>query len=90
MKKNILGEYNFSNSTSINFIDNDEEEINSTILHETIHMLLTRQTAWGIACYLIRKVSIYDSNYSHILGELCTHSRKVQEATAVFSECIYI
>ncbi|MDQ0148672.1 hypothetical protein ACFO6R_01045 [Eubacterium multiforme] len=90
MKKSILGEYDFSNATIINFIDNGEEKINSTILHETIHMVLTKQTVWGIFCYLIRKVVIYDNNYKHMLDEFCTHSRKVQEATAVFCECIYI
>lgn len=90
MKKSILGEYDFSNVTLINFIDNGEEEVNSTIIHETIHMLLTKQTVWGIFCYLIRKVVIYDNNYKHMLDEFCTHSRKVQEAAAIFSECIYI
>ncbi len=90
MKKSILGEYNFINNTAINFIDNSEEEINATILHETIHMLLTKQTIWGMACYLIRKVLVYDNSYEHILQNLCTHTRKVQESTAVFFECIYI
>ncbi|KOR64108.1 hypothetical protein [Clostridium botulinum] len=90
MKKSILGEYDFSNVTAINFMDNGEEEINATILHETIHMLLTKQTVWGMFCYLIRKVVIYDNNYKHMLDEFCTHSRKVQEAAAVFVECIYI
>ncbi|WP_113886439.1 hypothetical protein [Clostridium butyricum] len=89
MRKSILGEYDFNNVTAINFIDNGEDEINETILHETIHLLLTKQTIWGMACYLIRKVVIYDNNYKHMLEEFCTHSRKVQEAAAVFNECIY-
>lgn len=87
MSDSILGEYNFTNNTIINILKRDEDEINYTILHETIHLMLTTQTRWGMACYLIRRIGVYDKSYSKILDYLCIHSRWVQESAAMFAEC---
>lgn len=80
--------YDFRNQTAINILDNNEDSINSTILHESIHLLLTLQTRWGLFCYAARRISIYDKKFDHILDYLCLFSREVQEGTAVFCECI--
>lgn len=90
MKSDILGEYDFRNNTMVNISNHNEDDINLTILHETIHLMITQQTRWGLFCYCVRRIQVYDNSYKHIMDYLCEQSRKVQEGAAVFAECIYL
>lgn len=85
-----LGEYDFRNVTSINILENDEKNLNSTIIHETIHLLLTKQTKWGLFSYCIKRIQLYDNSYKELMNNLCEYSIIVQEGAAVFAQCMFL
>lgn len=89
-KTGVLGEYDFRNITAINVLENDEDCLNSTIVHETIHLLLTKQTKWGLFSYCIRRIEIYDNSYKELMNNLCDCSINVQEGAAVFAQCMFL
>lgn len=84
------GRYEFRNYTAIDVVENDELDMNITVIHEYIHLILTQSTAWGTFCYRLVRINAFDNTYSHLISEFIDLSRKAHEGTAVFFECVYI
>lgn len=84
------GKYEYRNYTMIDMLENDEFDMNTTIIHEYIHLILTQSTAWGTFCYRLVRINAFDDSYNHLILEFVDLSRKVHEGTAVFFECVYI
>lgn len=84
------GRYEFRNYTAIDVVENDELNMNTTVIHEYIHLILTQSTTWGTFCYRLVRINAFDNIYSHLIPEFVDLSRKAHEGTAVFFECVYI
>lgn len=86
---NIYGQYDNRNFVEINICDIDED-INSTLIHENIHLLLTQITRWGNLGYCLRKINVIDDSKQHLIKFIHNNTIKIQEATAVYFEIFYL
>lgn len=86
---NIYGQYDNRNFVEVNIFDVDED-INSTLIHENIHLLLTQVTRWGNLGYCLRKINVIDDSKRHFVKFIHSNTIKVQEAIAVYFEIFYL
>ncbi|WP_346961384.1 hypothetical protein [Clostridium sp.] len=85
----VYGQYDNRNFVEVNFFDIDED-INSTLVHEHIHLRLTQSTRWGNLGYCLRKIDVIDESKKHFSKFIHKNTIKVQEATAVYFEILYL
>lgn len=85
----LYGQYDNRNFVEVNFFDVDED-INSTLVHEHIHLRLTQATRWGNLGYCLRKINVIDESKEHFSKFIYNNTVKVQEATAVYFEIFYL
>lgn len=85
----LYGQYDNRNFVEINFFGVDED-INSTLVHEHIHLRLTQSTKWGNLGYCLRKIDIIDESKNYFSKFIYNNTIKVQEATAVYFEIFYL
>ncbi len=83
------GQYDSRNFVEINIFDIDED-INCTLAHENIHLLLTQVTKWGNLGYCLRKINVIDDSKNHFVKFIHKNTIKVHEATAVYFEIFYL
>lgn len=85
----LYGQYDNRNFVEVNFFGVDED-INSSLVHEHIHLRLTQATNWGNLGYCLRKINVIDESKYHFIKFIHTNTIKVQEATAVYFEIFYL
>lgn len=85
----ILGEYSYSNFSIINTFDAHNRGIESTHLHEMIHLALTKSTEYGFFATIINRVVRFDTSYEYLNKILAKHMLRLQEGVSTFCEIVY-
>lgn len=85
----ILGEYLYSNFSIVNTFDAHNRGIESTHLHEMIHLALTKTTEYGFFVTIINRVVRFDTSYKYLDKILTKHMLRLQEGISTFCEIVY-
>lgn len=83
-----LGEYAYANYSIVNFVDAHDDGLESTHLHEIVHLILTQSTGYGFFSTIIDRVVKFDPEYEYLNTLLLKHMLGLQEGISTFFELI--
>ena len=89
MYENTAGEFNYRNFTLINTSFRHWGGVQSTLIHEHMHLMLTLQSRYGNLAMMQSRVYVIDKRFLHISKFLNEHDKKMQEGLSVFAEVIF-
>lgn len=82
-----LGKYDNENFVMVDLSNTEDDKTISVEVHETIHMLLSQQTKWGLAEYYFNHIGrLIDSRYLYLAEFIHKNCELVQESLALFCE----